>query len=232
MKKNNTVDTAQKGQTTNKDNTLTGKIKTLKSAEARRKAREEQHRNFRINALRRRCKRMHLSDEDTEKYVEKLIEQLNAPKEYHILILCKKDDTAMIKESLAKENIKYNYCSDIHFSINGDQNVLAKIREIVPQGAKIYPYAKKMESVLAGIKPVEKEEKSSNNTTEAKKNAKIARKELNKKRAMHKKTKGKSTAKAIKRKTLLERKRQRRAKTVLMVNKKPSNVVKTAKKAA
>ena len=58
MTKNASVDTAQKGQATKKNNIPTGKVKTLANATERRKAREEQFRNFRISALRRRCKRM------------------------------------------------------------------------------------------------------------------------------------------------------------------------------
>ena len=170
MTKNTQVETTQKGQATNKNNTPTGKIKTLKSAEERRKAREEQFRNFRINALRRRCARMKFTEEQTEEYVKKLIEQMNAPKQYTILIMLNPKDMAMMKEAMAKANINYNYCSDSHVSMSGDQSILAKLREIAPPSAKIYPYAKKMESVL----PKQEKEvikKPLNNTAEKKKAA-------------------------------------------------------------
>lgn len=156
MSKNTTVDTAQKGQTTTKNNIPTGKVKTLADATKRRKAREEQFRNFRINALRRRCKRMGFDEEKTEELVKKLIEQMDAPKEYNILIMLNPGDGPMMKEALAKASIHYKYCGDTYFSIDGNQDVLAKIREIAPVSAKIYPYAKKMESVL----PKGKERKS------------------------------------------------------------------------
>lgn len=178
MTKNTQVETAQKSQATNKINTPTGKVKTLKSAEERRKTREEQFRNFRINALKRRCARMKYTEEQTEEFVKKLIEQMNAPKEYSILIMLSVKDGSMMKEALAKAKINYKYHGDTYFSIDGNQEVLAKIREIAPPSAKIYPYAKKMESVL----PKQEKEvikKPTNNT--AKKKA-VA----NPKRPMHK----------------------------------------------
>lgn len=174
MAKNNTVDTAQKGQTTI-DKTPTGKVKTLKTAEERRKTREEQFRNFRINALKRRCKRMKYTEEQTEEFVKKLIEQMDAPKEYSILIMLSVKDGPMMKEALAKANITYKYHGDTYFSIDGNQDVLAKIREIAPPSAKIHPYAKKMESVL----PKQEKEvikKPSNNTAEKKAAAKTVSK--------------------------------------------------------
>ena len=175
MTKNNTVDTAQKGQTTTKNNIPTGKVKDLANATERRKAREEQFRNFRINALKRRCKRYGFDDVKTAEYVAKLEEQMKAPKKYNILIMLNAKDAAMMNESLAKEKIDYKYRGDTYFSLDGDQNILAKLREIAPPSAKIYPYAKKMESVI----PKEEREvikKPSNNTAEKKVAAKIAKK--------------------------------------------------------
>lgn len=151
MNKNTQVETAKNGQATNKNtsNVPTGKVKSIKDAEARKKAREEQFRNFRINALRRRCARMKFTEEKTEELVKKLIEQLNAPKEYSILVMLDVKDGAMMKEALAKAKIQYKYHGDTYFSIDGNQDILAKIREIAPPKAKIYPYAKKMESVIS-----------------------------------------------------------------------------------
>ena len=151
MNKNTQVETAKNGQATNKNtsNVPTGKVKSIKDAEARKKAREEQFRNFRINALRRRCARMKFTEEKTEELVKKLIEQLNAPKEYSILIMLDVKDSDMMKEALAKAKINYKYHGDTYFSIDGNQDILSKIREIAPPKAKIYPYAKKMESVIS-----------------------------------------------------------------------------------
>lgn len=151
MNKNTQVETTKNGQATNKNtsNVPTGNVKSIKDAEARKKAREEQFRNFRINALRRRCARMKFTEEKTEELVKKLIEQLNAPKEYSILVMLDVKDSAMMKEALAKAKIQYKYHGDTYFSIDGNQDILAKIREIAPPKAKIYPYAKKMESVIS-----------------------------------------------------------------------------------
>ena len=75
--------------------------------------------------------------------------------------------------------------------------------------------------------------KPANNTAEAKRKAKAGRKTLNRCiSGVHKKGKGKFVVKLRKRKTLLERKKQRKATRVQMVNKKPSESLKTTKKAA
>ena len=158
MNKNTQVETAQKSQATNKNKTKvpTGKVTIMKETEARKKAREEQYRNFRIAALKRRCKRMGYDEEKTNEFIEKLKKQLNAPKEYSILIMLDKKDSAMMKEALAKAKINYKYHGDTYFSIDGNQDILTKIREIAPPKAKIYPYAKKMESVIPKEEPPKK----------------------------------------------------------------------------
>ena len=173
MNKNTHVETAQKGQATNKNTqpekvvtalkniddirknkskVPTGKVTLLKESETRKKTRKEQYRNFRINALKRRCKRMGFDDEKTAQYVEALKKQLDAPKEYSILVMFSSKDGAMMKEALTNAGINYKYHGDTYYSIDGDQNVLAKIREIAPPSAKIHPYAKKMEPVLSQMK--------------------------------------------------------------------------------
>lgn len=186
MKEKTTVETAQKGQAT-KNNTPTGKVKTLTDATERRKAREEQFRNFRINALKRRCARYGFDEAKTNEYVEKLKKQMDAPKEYNIMVIFAASDYNLLKEAVKEANIKYNIlvCETSkaricygHMSLCGDQTVLAKIREIAPTSAKIYPYAKKMESVI-DEKPIKKEKKPTNNTPEKKAAA-------NPKRTMHK----------------------------------------------
>lgn len=234
MTNNNTVDTAQKGQTTTKNisKVPTGKVTLLKETEARKKAREEQYKNFRVNALKRRCARMGMSEEDTKKYVEKLLEQLKAPKEYTILVMIAKPDFAMMKEALAKANITYNYCGDTYFSIGGNQDTLSKIREIAPTSAKIHPYAKKMESVLADVKPPEKTKKPTNNTAEKKAAAKKKRKMSNilaNKKRRH--GRGRFARKEV-RNLRQELKKNRKAKIVQLAAKKASKGSKTLKKAA
>ena len=187
MANKNTVDTAQKGQTTTKNNIPTGKVKTLANATERRKAREEQFRNFRINALKRRCKRYGFDEAKTNEYVEALKKQMDAPKEYNIMISFDSKDFNMMKEAVTKANIKYRILvagngkarvSYGYMSLIGDQKILDKLREIAPPSAKIYPYAKKMESVI----PAQEKEvikKPSNNTAEKKAAAKLARKAKN-----------------------------------------------------
>ena len=158
MTKNTKTETAQKGQAVNNIQTKnnkeqskvpTGKVILLKETESRKKAREEQYKNFRVSALRRRCARMGCSEEKTEEFVKKLLEQLKAPKEYSILIMLNPKDGAMMMEALAKAKIQYKYRGDTFFSIDGNQDILDKIREIAPTSAKIHPYAKKMESVIS-----------------------------------------------------------------------------------
>lgn len=248
MNNKNKADTAQKSQTANKNNTPTGKIKTFKSAEERRKAHEEQYRTFRINALKRRCDRMGYTSEQFEEFKKKLIEQMNAPKEYRILILCKKDENKMIKEALAKADIKYLFCSDTYFYVDGNQNVLRKIREIVPTGATVHPYAKKMESVLPK-KEYTEIKKPSNNSKDKALAAKVARKEKNIRIHRNKKTgeiehrnmserpnrhsnPTKKYTKKIVLKTLAKAKKRKPSIVVHMNAKKVSKGSKTLKKAA
>lgn len=196
MKNNKNVETAQKGQATTKNTqpenvkndlkkiqehrdakkskTPTGKVKLLKETEARKKARKEQYDNFRINALIRRCKRMKMSEEDTQKYVEKLKEQLNSPHSYHILIMFDKKEVDMVKQAIKNEGLEYKVMTDSHMMLDGDSEVLATLRGIMPPSAKIHPYAKKFDPIL----PAEEKEvikKPSNNTAEAKANAKKAK---------------------------------------------------------
>lgn len=232
MKKNNIVDTAQKGQTTTKDKTPIGKITLIKETEKRRKAREEQYRNFRINALKRRCERYGMNEEQIKELIEKLKTQLNAPKQYRILIMYNSKDAAMFKEALANANIAYLFWTDNYTYIDGDQTVLAKVREIAPESAKIHPYAKKMESVIPKNVSVKKK-KPTNNTKARKTAAKAARKAINMMKVVsRKKNRGKSLAKKTLKIKHLAMKKQRKAKTIQMVHKAPSHIAKKARKAA
>ena len=243
MKKNNTVETAQKGQATTKNtqpenvkNDLkkiqenreakkskvpTGKVILLKETEARKKARKEQYETFRINALKRRCKRMNIPEEDVEKYVKKLKEQLNSPHSYHILIMFDKKDYDMVKQALKNESLECNVMANTYIMIDGDSEVLDTLRGIMPPSAKIHPYAKKPDPILPAQKQEDKK-KPTNNTAERKTAAKKARKELNLKRAKHKKGKGKSYAKRQRKISLAERKKLRKATTVQLGSKKGS----------
>lgn len=178
-----------------KINTPTGKVKTKVVMEARRKAREEQDRNRRVNRMMRVCKLRGISEEDTKKYVEKLVEQLNAPKKYAIHVLFdvgQKDKTSlakMAKQAILNSKIPYKILTDAWAFIEGDQEVLAKLREILPIMAKIYPYAMKPEAILPQSEHTPK--KPTNNSKEKAAEAKAHRKALNKNRGHNVKSEAK-----------------------------------------
>ena len=256
MKNNTQVETAQKSQATKNiqpenvqkdlakiqsikeakknDKTPVGKVTLMKETEARKKAREEQYRNFRINALKRRCKRLGYTEEETKKFVEKLIEQLNAPNEYTIIVMLNNTEINLMAEAIANAKIKYTHKSAFgkkptggYFAFSGNKQLLDKLREIAPPSAKFHIYAKKAESVL----PKQDKEvikKPSNNTAEAKRNAKAVRKATNIRRGNHKKGKGKSVAKTQHRISLSELKKKRKATTVQLKAKKSSKGSKKA----
>ena len=252
MNKNTKVETAKNGQATNKiqpekvQNDLkkiddirknkskvpTGKVTLIKETEARKKAREEQYKTFRVNALRRRCSRMGYTEEQTEEFVKKLIEQLKAPKEYSILVMLNPSDGTLFKEALANTKIQYKYHGDTFFSLDGDQNVLAKIREIAPPKAKIHPYAKKMESVIPKREPSEK--KPTNNTVEKKKASNTKRpvgKAVKSAKHFHHIQKGRyKKLRAVS--LAYKRAKRHKATTVQLASKKTSEGSKTLKKAA
>lgn len=171
-RKNFKVDTATNGQTTKQDtkhifvvektNVPTGKIKTAEEREKRRKAREEQYKTFRVNALKRRAKRMGLSEEDTEAKVKELLNQLDTPNSYSVLILFNQNDKDLVKQALLKEELVWNLMSDSHLFMDADQETLATIRSIMPPSAKIHPYVKKKKPVLTAP-TIKKEKKPSNN---------------------------------------------------------------------
>ena len=195
MKNNTQVETAQKSQATNKiqpenvqkdlarideirknkSKVPTGKVTLLKETEARKKAREEQYRTFRINSLKRRCKRMGYDEKQTEEFVKKLIEQMEKPNIYTILVMINPKSGPMMNEALKKENINYKYHGDTYFSFEGDKKLLDKLREIAPPDGKLHIYAKKAESVLPKVNK-EVIKKPSNNTAEKKTAAKVANK--------------------------------------------------------
>lgn len=252
MKKNNNVETAQKGQTTrnmqpekvvkalqkiddirkNKNNAPTGKVVSLKETEERKKAREQEYRNFRIGALRRRAQRMKLSEEEINSLIEKLKKQLDEPTTYQILVMFTKDKKAFVKEALANANINTTIITDIYTWVDGGKDVLDKLREILPTDVKIHPYTKKKPPILERKIP-DKVKKPSANTANRKTAAKAARKAINMMKVVsRKKNRGKAAAKAEKRKTLLEIKRNRknskRGKVVKMAHKKPSEALKKA----
>lgn len=241
MNKNeNTVATTQESQTTQKVYKVpTGKFVSLEEKKKRKEAREQEYQNFRINALKRRAKRMGLNEEDTNKAVETLKKQLSTPNMYNILLLFNPDNINMIKEALKNEDISYKIISGNYAYIEGDQEVLDSIRSIVPPGTKVHPYVKKKPSVLQAQDPPKKEKKPKNRASvrAAAKAARKARKAANIENAKNrKKNQGKAWAKAQKQIRLLAAKKAHKATTVqLKANKRSTGFKKastTLKKAA
>ena len=219
-RKNFKVATAENGETTlvKIDKTPTGKVKTLKDKEQIRKEREEQYKNFRIGALKRRAKRMGLTDEQTEVKVKELITQMDTPNSYIVLVLFNPNDQNLVKEALKNEGLVWKMMSNSHFFIDADQETLGTLREIMPPSAKIHPYVKKVKkpknraSIHAAAKAAKK----------ARKAAKIAACKNRKGNA------GKAYAKMRKQIKLLKAKKGRKATTVQLKPKKSSTSLKKA----
>lgn len=166
-KKNFTVATAENGKTTkqdtkhafattniSKDKTPTGKVKTIKDKEAIRKEREENYRNFRINALKRRAKRLKLDEKKTQEAVDKLIAQLDTPNSYDVLLMYTDPKVYnLLKEALNNEGIVCKIITSTYAFLVSDKETLATLREIAPTGVKICPYVKKKEPVLPVAPP-------------------------------------------------------------------------------
>lgn len=166
-KKNFTVATAENGKTTkqdtkhafattniSKDKTPTGKVKTIKDKEAIRKEREENYRNFRINALKRRAKRMKLDEKKTQEAVDKLIAQLDTPNSYDVLLMYTDPKVYnLLKEALNNEGIVCKIITSTYAFLVSDKETLATLRTIAPTGVEICPYVKKKEPVLPVAPP-------------------------------------------------------------------------------
>ena len=105
MNKNTSVETTNNGQATK---VPTGKVKTIKSKEEIRKAKEQEYENRRVNALKRRAKRMGMSEEQTNECIEKLKKQLKEPNQYsiHVLFRLGMEDMAVQALKNAKINCK------------------------------------------------------------------------------------------------------------------------------
>ena len=226
-RKNFKVATTEDGKTTitKIDKTPTGKVKTIKDKEAAKKAREEQFINMRVNALKRRAKRMKLSEEQINECVEKLKAQLTGPNEYYINILFKHgvQFSKLAKQAILNSKIPYKFLSDNWAYIEGNQDVLNKLREILAGCATIHPYVKKFESVLPKSSTTRTKKPSNNNknvAAEAKKTRKNAKIERVKKRIPRNKTKT--------RKTLAKHRNTRKGITVQIKCKKRSNALKKA----
>lgn len=144
------VATASDGKTTLVKiyKTPTGKVKTIKDRDKIRKEREEQYKNFRLGALERRAKRMGLSEEEIKKKKEELLNQLDTPNSYDVLVLFSAKDYNLVKEAMNNEGLVYKILGNSYVWMVADQETLKTIREIMPPSAKIHPYVKKKPTVL------------------------------------------------------------------------------------
>lgn len=136
-----------------KDNTPTGKVKMLKDKEALKKECEEQYKNFRIGALKRRAKRMGLSEEQTKIKIEELIKQIDTPNQYLVLVMFDAKDKDMNTQALKNAGIVWKMQGPTHFYIEADQNTLGTIRGIMTPGSKIHPYVKRKPPILPVQEP-------------------------------------------------------------------------------
>ena len=234
-----------------KDKTPTGKVKTMKDKEALRKEREEQYKNFRINALKRRAKRMGLSDEQTEVKIKELISQIESPNQYHVLIWYNPADFDMMKQALKNEDLVVDMMTTTYLFITADADTLATLRSIAPSSAKIYPYVKRKPPILPSSEPSGRGKKTrtkaeKKNLAAAAKKARKAAKNLKTKEArrqqaiMKRKEEHNKAARKAKKAKMLFDKRCKKASTkankkqsgttVSLVNKKPSESLKKASK--
>ena len=240
MNNNIKVATAKEGKTP------TGKVKNLADRNARRAAAEQEYINFRVNALKRRCKRMGTSEEETKKLIEQLMTDIKAPKKYSIHILFssgqkyevgadgKKHGTAfsaLAAEAIKNSKIEYKMLTDSWALIEGGKEVLDKLREILSGWASIHPYEIKPKPPKP--KP---DKKPSNNTPKAKKAAKESRKFAKVSYNTNRPKRSKKKAFTAKRERLAEAKKNRKANIIhLQKNKRSTGSKETStstKKAA
>lgn len=158
-----------------KDKTPTGKVKTFKDKKALRKEREEQFKNFRIRALKRRCKAMNMTDEEIEAKVKELIEVMETPNSYDVLLFFNPDNKQMVMEILKNNDLVTKIIGKNYAYLDADKETLATLREILPPGTKIHPYTKKKKSVLEP-RPAKTRGKKAHTKAEKKAIAKKAKK--------------------------------------------------------
>lgn len=167
-RKNFKAATAENGKTPTQDikhkfsnvtKTPTGKVKTIKDSEAVKKAREEEYKNRRINSLKRRAKRIGLNEEQIKVKVKELLEQLDTPNSYDVLIFYNPNNRKIIEQALKNEELTCKIITDTYLFIEADQETLGTLREIIPPGSKIHPYVKKKPPILPVQQPESKSKK-------------------------------------------------------------------------
>ena len=246
-RKNFTVATTEDGKTTltKIDKTPTGKVKTMKKKEELQKAREEQYKNFRINALKRRAKRMGLNDEQIAVKVKELEKQMASTNDYNILIMFNPNDFNIVKQALMNDNIAWKMLVSSYGFIEGDDELLADLRKLLPPSAKIYPYVKRKPPILPSQQPSGRGKKTRTKAEKkslaaAAKKARKAAKSLKTKEARrqqailkHKEESNKKSRKAQKAKLLFDKRCQKAQKAgkgtiIPMKHRKRSTALKTA----
>lgn len=244
-RKNFKVATAENGKTptqnkkhmfvtTKKDNTPTGKVKTIADKAKIREERERQYRDFRINALKRRAKRIGLSEEQTNVKIEELKKQLDTPNSYNVLVLFNANDKDLVKQAMMNEGLAYSIMADTYLYTEADAETLATMREIMPPGAKIHPYVKKKPPILPTPTSAAKKKKP---ITKAKKKA-LATEAKKKRKAAASKAHFDKKEHAKQRKEVANKKNRKQQKSYELAKKraqkaskkKPSTVVKTKAK--
>lgn len=183
-RKNFKVATTENGQTTlvkiEKSNVPTGKVITAEDRKKKREEREKQYVAFRVNALKRRAKRVGLTEEQTNVKVEELKNQLNTPNSYNVIIFFNMQDCDMVKQALLNEDLTWKVMSNSHVILDADQETLATLREIMPKTAKIHPYVKKKPPILPASELAKAKDKyvakntDKSTTAKARRNAKKA----------------------------------------------------------
>ncbi len=253
--KNLEVATVKNNETTSENTTITldtkqntkvptGKVKTLAQRNKIRKEREEQYRNFRINCLKRRAKRMKLSEEETNAKIEELKKVLEGTHNYNVLLLFNRDNAKMIKEMFTNDSIECKIFTDYYAWLIADDELLKELREMLPDGTKIHPYAirKKLswpsssEETKKAKKPYTKAEKKALALAAKKKRKqdKIAAHLNHKEHAKQRKEEHNKQARKLAKAKMLFEKRARKASkkkggtVVHMTSKKASNAKKKA----
>ena len=251
MNKNTQVATAKEGKTP------TGKVKDLAARNARRAAAEQKYINFRVNALKRRCKRMGTSEEETKKLIEQLMTDIKAPKKYSIHVLFRSGqemkpsdkmkpiyervDGKTVKVGEKKQRVTGTAFSTLATEAIKNSKIEYKI--LTPAWALIEggkDVLSKLREILAGwatihpyeIKPKppkpKSEKKPTNNTPEAKKAAKERRKFANVSHNTNRVKRSKAKAFTAKRERLATAKKNRKANIIHLQKNKRSTASKKA----
>lgn len=213
MKKNTIVDTANNGQTTT-ENTVDNTSKLTKA-----ERREQNYVAFRVNALKRRCKRYGLSEEKTNAYIEKLKELLASPNTYDIYVFFPQKDYKMISSIVNKHidtKADGNIIMEYWMKFVGDNELLNKLREVLPDSAKIQPLVHKKRIDFDDGDNV------------------VQNKKVPKKKVAKRKSKVEKRAEAKKKKSLADLRASRKAKkaTIVPIRKNKNSGKQLKKKAA